>query len=302
MKKYLTMDIGGTFIKYSVMDTNYHEEHLKSVPTKEKPEEFKEQLITIVDEVRESIQGIAISIGGFINPVTCENTDFSVGENFTSFNLKEVLSEHSGLPVTVENDSNCAALAEMKLGAGRDCRDFCVITIGTGIGGAIIQDGKLFRGRNYKAGEFGLCLIGKERRNGESLYQSPPATFDLVDRVSKALDKEIDGGYIFQNLGQPDIREIYIDWLEDIAVMAGNTAVSLDPEKILIGGGICAQEVFIKDLREKVYNIFEHLAGYTKIEACSLGNHAGKIGALIEFFNRYGMGEEKVERKTLSTI
>ncbi|TAH67136.1 MAG: ROK family protein [Anaerolineaceae bacterium] len=287
MKKYLAMDIGGTFIKYSIMDANFNEEYIKSVPTKENPEEFKEQLLSIVDEVKTSIHGIAISIGGFLNPVTCENTDFSVGENFVSFNLKDVLSEYSGLPVSAENDSNCAALAEMQIGAGRECKDFCVMTIGTGIGGAIIKDRKLFRGKNYKAGEFGLCLFSKEKENGERYYTTAPATSDLVERVSKALGKRIDGVYVFNNLDQPEIREIYNDWIEDIALLVGNTAISLDPEKVLIGGGISVQEVFIKDLRDRVFEIFDHLIDYTKVEACNLGNHAGKIGALIEFFNRY---------------
>ena len=291
MKKYLTMDIGGTFIKYSVMDPNYNEEYINSVPTKEDPEEFRKQLLRIVDEVKESIHGIAISIGGFINPISCENTDFSVGKNFTSFNLKEELSKYSGLPVSLENDSNCAALAEMKLGAGKECSDMCVITIGTGIGGAIIHNRKLFRGRNFKAGEFGLCLIKKEKVNGEYFYVNAPATSDLVERVSRALNKDIDGTYIFNNMDNQLIREIYTDWLEDIAILVGNTALSLDSEKILIGGGISAQKVFIKDLRDKVYSIYGYLKDYTKIEACTLLNHAGKIGALIEYFNRYGSEE-----------
>ena len=292
MKKYLTMDIGGTYIKYSIMDTKYQEKNIKSIPTKENPVEFKEQLLDIVDELKELIHGIAISLGGFINPITCENTDFSVGENFTSFNLMDVLSEYSGLPVSVENDSNCAALAEMHLGAGKECSDFCVLTIGTGIGGAIIQDRELFRGRNFKAGEFGLCLISKKKVKSEYFYTNAPATSDLVYRVSKALAKDVEGKYIFDDLDQPIIREIYNDWVEDIAVLVGNIALSLDPEKILIGGAVSAQEVFIKNLRDRVFGIFEHLKDYTEVEACSLGNHAGKIGALIEFFNRYGDVEE----------
>lgn len=295
MKKYLTLDIGGTYIKYSIMDKNYHEECLKSVPTKENPEDFREQIINIVDEVRDTIHGIAISIGGFINPVNCENTDFSVGDNFTYFNLKELLSEYCKLPVSVENDSNCAALAELHLGAGKECRNFSIITIGTGIGGAIIKNRKLFRGKNYKAGEFGLCIIKRENKLGDSSYHNAPATSDLVERVSESLGRDIDGIYIFQNLDQPSISKIYSEWLEDIAILVGNTALSLDPEKILIGGGVCTQEVFIRDLRDRVYSLFEHLIGYTIIEACRLGNNAGKIGALIEFFNRYSEVEVETD-------
>lgn len=292
MKKYLTMDIGGTFIKYSLMDRDYKEEDPKSVPTEKDPEEFIGQLYRIIDEARDRICGIAISMGGFIDPLTCQNTDFSVGENFKKYNLKETLSKYSGCPVAVENDSNCAALAEMQLGAGRGCKDFCMITLGTGIGGAIIIDRKLYRGRNNKAGEFGFSLIGKQKDEEGCPSQAAAATSVLVKNISAALGRKVDGIYIFENLDQPEIKEIYEDWLEKLALVVGNTAVSLDPEKVLIGGGISTQERFIKDLRNKVYAVFDNLEEYTGIEACSLGNNAGKIGALLEYFNRYADKEE----------
>lgn len=294
MKKYLTMDIGGTFIKYSLMDPNFNEENPKSISTEKNPEKFLKQLYGIVDEVKEHIHGIAISMGGFINPETCENTDFSVGQNFREYNLKEALGGYCGYPVSVENDSNCAALAEMHLGAGMDCRDVCMITLGTGIGGAIIQNRELFRGRNFKAGEFGLSFIGREKRDNTYTYHAPKATYGLAKKVSEALGEKVDGIYIFRNLGQPEVSRIYGEWLENLAMMVGNIAVSFDPEKILIGGGISAQDKFICDLRERVYHIYQNLEPYTKIEACRMGNNAGKIGALIEYFKRYKDREVKL--------
>jgi beta-glucoside kinase len=281
------MDIGGTYIKYSLMDLEFNEEQPCSVPTRKDPEEFIEQLYGIVNEVKDRISGIAISMGGFIDPETCGNTDFSVGENFKRYNLKDSLSSYSGLPVSVENDSNCAALAEHRLGAGRGCSDLCMITLGTGIGGAIILNNELYRGRNYKAGEFGFSFIGREKSDNTTVYHAASATSILVKRISAALGQTIDGYYIFENMEHKVVREIYEEWLEDLAILVGNTAVGLDPEKLLIGGGISAQEQFICDLRNKVYQIFRHLEEYTKIEACSMGNNAGKIGALLEFFNRY---------------
>lgn len=287
MKQYLTMDIGGTFIKYSEMDRDFREENPKSIPTKKNPEEFIEQLYQIIDETRSSISGIAISMGGFIHPITGENNDFSVGENFKKYNLKNTLSKYSKLCVSVENDSNCAALAELHLGAGRDCRDIVMITLGTGIGGAIILDRQLVRGRNYKAGEFGFSFISREKKGKRYIHSSATATSVLVKKVSEALGQEVDGMYIFEHLTHPMIRKIYEEWLEDLAMVVGNTAVSLDPEKVLIGGGISSQKVFLKDLRERVYQIYQPLEEYTKIEPCSLGNNAGKIGALLEYLNRY---------------
>ncbi len=288
MKQYLTMDIGGTFIKYGIMDSDFKEHNSGSVPTKKNPEEFILQLYHIIDEVKQDISGTAISMGGFINPLTCENTDFSVGMNFKKYNLKDTLSEYSGRKVTVENDSNCAALAELYLGSGQDCSDFCMITLGTGIGGAVVLNRELQRGKNYKAGEFGFSFIGREKKEEGYVYRSAAATSVLVRRVSEALGLQVDGHYIFRNLDNPILREIYEEWLEDLAMLVGNVAVSLDPEKVLIGGGISTQKEFLRELREKVYGIYSNLEEYTGIEACSLGNNAGKIGALLEYFNRYG--------------
>ncbi|WP_312101363.1 ROK family protein [Lachnoclostridium sp.] len=288
MKKYLTMDIGGTFIKYSIMDEDFHEEHPKSVPTERDPEQFLKQLLLIIAENTEPIDGIAISMGGFIDPETGLNTDYSVGANFTRYNLKEKLYELTGYRVAVENDSNCAALAELHLGAGRDCKDFCMVTVGTGIGGAIIHNRELFRGRNFKAGEFGFSLIGKETKDSKWNYKAAAATSTLVRRVSEALGQKVDGIYIFDHLDQQIIREIYEEWLEDLAIVIGNLAVCMDPEKVIIGGAISIRERFINDLKNRVYDIHQHLDKYTKIEACTLGNNAGKIGALLQFFTLYG--------------
>lgn len=94
-------------------------------------------------------------MGGFINPDMGANTNYSGGDNFKKYNLMENCRsiQYTGLPVGIENDGNCAALAEMNFGAGKDCRDFYMITLGTGTGGAIIHNRELIRGRNFKAGE-----------------------------------------------------------------------------------------------------------------------------------------------------
>ena len=288
MKRYITMDIGGTFIKYGIMDQEFREEAPKSVATEKRPEQFLQQLIRMVEEESADIQGAAISIGGFIDPVTGANTDYSVGENFRAYNLKEELHKHTGLKVAIENDSNCAALAEMQLGAGKNCSDFCMITLGTGIGGAIIHNRELFRGSNYKAGEFGFTKIGREYSKEGYRYKAASATSSLVARVCAVLGKNVDGNYVFDHLKEELIRKVYSEWLEDLAMVVGNIAVSFDPEKVLIGGGISTRAEFISELRTKVYQTFLHLEEYTAIEACSLGNHAGKIGALINYFKQHG--------------
>lgn len=279
MQKYLAADIGGTFIKYSLMDAQYQVHEEGEEPTEKNPERFLEQLLAIGRRYAGQIAGIGACIGGFINPETGENTDFSVGKNFVAYNLKEEFQKAFHIPVALENDSNCAALGELAAGAGRKYRNFCLLTIGTGVGGAIIQDEKLLRGSHFKAGEAGFLQI--QRIEGENRrYESAGATAELSRRVSEAISQKVDGHYIFSHLDDPRIEAIYWEWLEKLAAAVGNAAVLLDPEAVLIGGGICRQERFLQDLRSRAYGLFPHLEEYTRIEACSTGNLAGRIGAL----------------------
>ena len=274
MKKYLAIDIGGTFIKYSVMEEDYRILEEGSISTKKEPKQFLEQLTSLAVEYKEKVEGIAVCIAGFINPETGENTDFSVGEHFRTYNLKEELEKVSGHAVTIENDSNCAALGEMVAGAGRNYKDICLLTIGTGIGGAIVMGGNLWRGSHFKAGEAGLMQIGGEN----SEYAG--ATSVLVRRVSQAIGKTIDGPYVFEHLSEPEVAMIYKDWLEKLSVVVGNMTMLVDPQVMLIGGGICHEPRFIRDLKAKVYEMYPHLSEYTEIKGCETGNQAGRIGAL----------------------
>lgn len=280
MRTYLTVDVGGTFIKYSVMDEDYTVHDEKCAATKKNPDVFLAQLKGIVRDVREDICGIAICMGGFINPATGENTDFSVGDNFKVYNIKEELERETGLTVLLENDSNCAALGEQVMGAGDKCSDFCMITFGTGIGGAIVMDGKLYRGRNFKAGEVGFTKIGLMGEQSGEQAVSAGATAGLVKMVTKLLGKEVDGTYVFEHLDKPEIWSIYRKWICRAAMVVGNMAVTLDMEKVLIGGGISENLIFMADLRETVYRMYPHLEEYTEIVPCRQGNMAGRIGAL----------------------
>lgn len=279
MKHYLTIDIGGTFIKYGLMGEDWRSPEEKTQATQKDPLLFLEQVKSIVRDYGNRIEGIAICMAGFIDPVTGDNTDYSVGENFRTYNLKKELEDLTGKRVVVENDSNCAALGEMLAGAAKGCRDFCLITLGTGIGGAIVIDGRLVRGRHFKAGEVGQIRLWGNPGSEESC-ESAGATSALVRKVSGMLGREVDGRYIFGHLDEKRIADIYGEWLEKVALTAGNMAMTLDPELLLVGGGVCSQKRLIDDLRERVYGLYPHLEEYTEIRACETGNLAGRIGAL----------------------
>lgn len=280
MNKYLAMDIGGTFIKYAVMGADLSVYYENMEPTRKAPGEFLAQVKAVIRGTEEAVCGIAICMGGFIHPETGENTDYSVGKNFRTYNLKKELEQETGLPVLVENDSNSAAFGELVKGAGRGCLSLCMITFGTGIGGAIILEGKLYRGGNYKAGEVGFTRVGLRKDHTGFQMEAAGATHALAGMVSRHLGREVNGAWVFEHLHVPEVEEIYRQWLWKAAVVVGNMAVTLDTEKVLIGGGISENPRFIADLRDTVYGLYSHLEDYTEIVPCEQGNMAGRTGAL----------------------
>ena len=271
MDRYLALDIGGTFLKYSIMDENYHVTEENAVPTEREPGRFLSQLLAVVNQYRQNVKGIGICMAGFINPDDGWNRDFSVRESFRIFNLKEEFERESGLPVIIENDSNCALIGEMAVGQAMGRKNVLLLTIGTAIGGALAIEGKLYRGSHYKAGEAGFIELNGKRAG---------ATATLVKEVSEAVGHEVDGYFIFEHLDDPKVYSVYSDWLKRLAYVVGDAGVLLDPEVLLIGGGICIQERFMNDLRNMVYEIFPHFEEYTQIVACSTGNRAGMTGAI----------------------
>lgn len=295
MNKYLAMDIGGTFIKYAVMEEDLSIRYEDMVSTRKDPKAFLTQVIDIIRGIEAPIQGIAICMGGFIDPVTGENTDYSVGENFRTYNLKKELEQVTGLPVLVENDSNSAAFGELIKGAGRGCSNLCMITFGTGIGGAVILDGSLYRGRNFKAGEVGFMRVGLMDEGLGFQAAGAGATHTLAHQVTEHLGKEVNGAYVFEHLHEPEIEEIYRKWLWKAAMVVGNMAVTLDTEKVLIGGGISENKRFISDLRDTVYQIYSPLEEYTEIAPCEKGNMAGRIGALSLLLLQLGKADSQTE-------
>ncbi len=282
MNRYLAIDIGGTFIKYGEYLEDGTELTNEKISTPQNAEAFLDELVNIISNHKE-ISGVGISTPGFINPLTGENTDFTIRESLKKFNLKLELSKRTNLNVSVENDANCASLAESWIGAGKDHRNIVVVTLGTGVGGGIIIDKDIYRGGNFKAGEFGLMVIGRD----DSGYITPPSTSKLVKMVSQAIGKEVTGEYIFENYHNEQIKKVYELWLERVAITLGNLAVSYDAEMVLVGGGISGSDIFVNDLKNKVYSIFSHLKGYTVIDRCLLKNNAGKLGALYNHLKEY---------------
>ena len=156
LKKCLCIDVGGTAIKYGLIDSEVNLTDKGEVPTPyDGVEAYLDVLERLYRGVEDKVQGIAMSVPGVIDS---ENGICVSGGNLRfieNFNLAGELGRRVKVPVTVMNDAKSAAMAEARWGALADCRDGVVIVLGTGIGGALIKDGRVHFGKNFAAGMSG---------------------------------------------------------------------------------------------------------------------------------------------------
>lgn len=294
MSYYVVMDIGGTFIKHSVMNEIAESMTASSTPTpKQGDNEIFSCMKKIIEDYRQQyeIEGIALSIPGLNEPISGLVYSTSAISDFTGKNLKEELKEF-GLPIEFENDVNCVTLAEKWKGNAIDCQSFVCVTSGTGIGGGIFINGDLYRGQRGMAGEFGLMAL-KYDENLETIlkrysFSQISSTKVLAGTMSEKLGKSLNGEALFTmaSEGNKEVIAALDDFFNGFAVGIANIIHALAPEKILIGGGISAQPSLIKELKDRVAIMSRNAVDITEIDSCYFKNDAGKIGALYHFFKR----------------
>lgn len=288
--KYLVIDIGGTYTKFAVMDEecNFYEKN--KVPTvKDSLEEFIEMLVQIYEKYGAETKGIAISAPGVIDSE--RGFMYNAGTIFcvSNINIVEILESRCHVPVTVENDAKSAALAEVWKGALADCQNAIAVICGTAVGGAVICDRKVLRGKNFMAGEFSYILTETDdcmnpdkimaERNGV------PGLIRLVAERKKIPAAELDGERIFSmaNCGDEETLECLRKFCNHLAVQITNCQFIFDPERFAIGGGISVQPLFlqmIKEELEKINTVYPHNVPIPEVTTCKYFNDSNLIGAL----------------------
>lgn len=194
---YLVFDIGGTFVKYGLLDDHGSIKEKGKFPTiRDDLDKFLDELVKIYDEHRD-VKGIAISAPGRID-IETGILDGGAVTCLHGKSLIELLSprcDHK--PVSIENDGKCAGLAEAWIGAAKDVQDCCVMAFGTGIAGAIIKNKKIHRGSHMIAGELSYIQFPLSRKEMDiPFFGLKSSTIGLVHRVAKALnidDQELNG-------------------------------------------------------------------------------------------------------------
>lgn len=292
MKK-LVLDIGGTAIKYALM--NKEAEILKKgeVPTPlDGIESFMNTINSIYKDVKEEVDGIAISMPGNIDSETGQIYSPGALKYNENVNIIEKINEHINLPVAVENDGKSAALAEAWMGNLSNCSDGVVMILGTGIGGGIIKSGRIHKGNNFFAGEFSFIMDDGDDLGFNNVLAQKGSTAALIMEVSKAKGvdgKSINGHDVFKWIEENDqaVVEVFDKFTMNVARGIYNLQCILDPEKILIGGGISKQPILIKKIDEqlnKIYGMIPFNIPHAVIDTCKYYNDSNLIGALYNYY------------------
>lgn len=306
MNNYLVFDIGGSFIKYACMDehaeicekgkvpTPWYEEHGK--------EDFYQALDMVVENFKNRISGIALSMPGMLDNRTgyCKTAGYL--PYLCGSSVAVELSERYGLPVTVENDGKCAALAEYWRGSLKGCMNGAVVVLGSGVAGGIILDGKLYRGNRFTAGEYSfLCTQDQSPDKSDSYWGISGGAQGLARCVAKYTKedwKSYDGITIFRraNAGDAEVLKGLKDFTNALAVQIYNLNILLDLDIIAIGGGISQQPLLFDclnaSLEEMHKNIpLRNITPYIpqpRITNCKYYNDANLIGALYHYLTLSG--------------
>ncbi len=296
MKRYVCIDIGGTAIKYGVIreDGRILSRDLTDTQAqKGGPAILKKvQDLAALFFSGEEIDGICISTAGVVDPETGRITHAApLIPDYTGTAYKEVLERRFLVPCEVENDVNCAGLAEFHSGAAAGVKSALMLTVGTGIGGCFIFNGKVFRGSGGSA-----CEVGYMNMQGGD-FQTLGAASVLSKKVAdwKNEPKELWNGYrIFEAAKSGD--GICIRAIDEMADVLGqgiaNICYVLNPEIVVLGGGVMAQEAFLKGRIENALGkyLIPGIARHTRLAFAKHGNDAGMLGAFYHFRHRREKG------------
>ena len=291
--KIIGIDIGGTTIKADLYDDfgtslNQFKEIETIIDYDLGTNQILNQVCDLIGEyiLNYSIDGVGISTAGVVNANTGEiiyagyTIPGYIGVNFTS-----EIEKRFGLSTFVENDVNCAALGELWKGQAKDKKNVVMVTIGTGIGGSIIVNGQIVNGFNYTAGEVGYIPVG------DSDWQSKASTTALIHLYQKkSLKTNQTGRTFFTDLSSGDkiAKETFEIFVENLT--KGLLAISylLNPEILILGGGILAKkDILLPEIQSSLAkNVMDNRFLPKNVVAATLGNEAGRIGAVKNFLDR----------------
>ena len=293
---FACIDIGGSSVKVAVSDVNGELTGSDILYVSHEINEFTEKIVNWVKKVQNEydITGIAISAPGAVDTKTGIIGGCSAVPCVHGPNWKEIFKSQTGLNVSIENDANCAALAEASFGSGKDYNDIAFIVCGTGIGGAILKDNKIHHGKHLYGGEFGFMIMEEV----DGVYRNFSETSSTSSMVRKAKkhykSNDWDGVKIFAEAekGNEVCRGIIDTFYMNLAKGIYNIQHIYDPEIILLGGAISGREDFSHSINEAMANLLKKLDSASlvpKIGVCTHKQNANLVGALAHHLSEYNI-------------
>lgn len=288
---FLALDIGGTFVKYAYMDKTGQMIKQDKYPT---ITDDLNLFYAAIDKILpDGCEGIAISSPGVIDSEAGIIRVVTLLPCLNGVCLKADLKARYHVPVSVENDAKCAALAEIWQGSLKGYDSALMMVLGSGIGGAVVIDGKLYKGNRAKAGEMGslICDFDENKKTGVSFGRKNSAVW-LNKDIAAALNLEsVEGELVFTYINQKDpiAWPIFEKYCYGVAMQIFNADYLLDLDCIAIGGGISSQPIVIETIRKAFMDLrqrYKEDDHDPKIVACSFENDANLIGALAHFVNQ----------------
>ena len=309
-KNRIGIDVGGTNVKIALVDDKGSILYSNSVPTRAEMgyeytvNNIKQAIRDLMSETKvTNIEGIGFDFPGQID---YKNGIVRLAPNipgWVNIPIAKIIEDEFKIPTRIDNDVHCAALGELNFGAGKGCENFICMTVGTGIGSGIVINGKLVRGASNAAGELGhiklqmhegpLCGCGDH--GCLEAFASGPSIVAIAEEYilggkSTKFRELASGGEITPFIvaeaakqGDPVARRIFVRIGEYIGFGLSSVVNLLNPEKIIIGGGVAdAGDILLDPIKETIKKRAMVVAGSAvEIVPAKLGNTAGVIGASL---------------------
>ena len=296
MNKYLVLDVGGSAIKYALIQKDLNIIEKSSIPTPmDSIDSFIETIGKIYDQYKEDIKGIAMSMPGIIDPDKGYQYTGGALRYIDKLDTVGVLKKRCPTNISIGNDAKCAANAELGYGVLKGVSDGAVVIFGTGIGGCLIKDGKVHTGKHFSAGEFSFVKTNvHDVLSNRYVWATRTGIYGLLKRVQEELNtnEKYSGIEIFEmaNNGNKDVINAIDKFCFEVATQIFNVHVIFDCEKVAIGGGISSQPLLIelidKNLKEIIINTGFDLF-IPEIVKCKFENDANLLGALYQHLDMF---------------
>lgn len=302
--RLIGIDIGGTSIKFALMDDAGTIEKKWSIPTniaekgKDIPKEICDSIRTTLEDARlATVKGIGIGVPGPISPdgkmvVQAVNLDWK------DLPLKEIIETDLGIDVCLLNDANAAALGEIWKGAAQGKANLLFVTLGTGVGGGIVLNGEVLNGCHSSGGEIGHIPIRSDEQRlcgcgGRNCLETFASANGLALSMRKKLKEvnenwpEITPPIVFEKAAQKNVhaQAVLAEFTDILGQALAGIMNTIDVEEIVIGGGLSeAGDQLLLPLKKKLEQyVFPQIKAHFSVKKAQLGNEAGIYGAVYAY-------------------